>query len=465
MVAYLVLSAFAYIPFVIWPYFKEKTIWGAQMNVDKEQINWPLWILAFFHLLGSIGWSGSRALGDACAVNFAKRLGGTYSEHRVYGAYTFGILGYLMGFVNQNNPYFPDFVPAVLLYCFTMIISALLVHHWPDEYFKMSTVQRYALTENQRAIMFELERRKLPKGRELWKQIKGRISATFRCNNKDLSESETGTVVGSKQIMHKSNSNRAISTKKQLKVLALLCKRDYRIILSLIVIFHTGLSAYAAINFVFTYLDVYCKTRGTCSGAEISSLMIFGFSLIECLAYELLARIKLNCYVRLMMIFATGIIHFNFYGFLIENLSPYWFLIEALHGIEYSLTLTLLLDMGYKFAREVDLIIPELIDKGVISAHDREEQELTRVSLMATMSGLFTMVFDGISCSIGAVIFGQIVGHFSFKVLWICIGGSATIGLFLTLMAFGMSKLFDLRPRLLKADNDGKSDERDFEMS
>lgn len=160
-------------------------------------------------------------------------------------------------------------------------------------------------------------------------------------------------------------------------------------------------------------------------------------------------RDRLNRVLMIEITFASLIIHYYFYGFALEHLSPYFFLMESLHGVEYSISLSTSVELGYYFAREVEVLLPELMRRGIINQDDNNV-ELVKVSLMATMSGCYTLVYDGFGCILGSLIFGIITGQHSFIATWITIGSLAVVGFVTILFVYSVGKCFKIRPEILR---------------
>jgi len=442
LVFFLLMSSLSCVPFIAWPYYKRAySIEKIDSLSEANTINWPFLLLSLSQLVGSLSFCGARALGDAAAVNYGKKTGSDFSKYRVYGSYTYGTMGYLIGFVNENNGYLPDFVPGLLLHCLGTGLGALVVYAWPAEYFDMSIGSSKGEKEDEDPF---------PRGEILWRHVRSKLSFGFCSESPSHIDEKRIERRGTCQTASVQIAKRQLSLRQQLAIFTLLVARDFRIPLYLALIAYTGFTAYAGLNFVFTYADEVCRQLGTCSGSKISALMMSGYCVLEAIGYKAEEKFQMSTNARLLIVYLSVVVHYYFYGFLLDKVSPYWFLVESLHGIEYAFCMVPCVDLGYKFSREVDLIIPELIERGTIS-DDKEEQELTRVSLSATMTSLFTLVFEGVSCTIGAATFGLIAGYYSFKFLWIFIGTLAIVGVAIMVASCILSKLFDLRPKIIKA--------------
>ena len=458
---YALLTSFSYIPFVIMPF----VVGHHDGQTDNHQERTRFWLMVVFHTIGSIGFCGVRSLGDGTAVNFAKRFGTDFARYRKYGSISYGICGYLIGRINQHW-LLPDFVPGLLMYCSCMSLLALLVYLWPSEYFKMTAGQA-----EQNAFGHE---DKLPSAGETFRHLmrglvcmqakdnpeadrqKGRLEIMDKVTKNGLRTTMTkaGGITDPKLELayHQRNGEEAknLSAKQQFATLKLLVRRDFRLVLYLLVIFYNGLVAYSGPNFVFTYLNETCRRKGTCNGAELAGLVMISYCTVETIGYMIIDKLRghLNRVLMLEIAFLSVIVHYFFYGLLLDSLSPYWFLVESLHGVEYSIGLSTSVELGYYFAREVELLIPELISNGIISEQD--DKDRVKVSLMATLSGCYTFMYDGIGCIVGCLIFGLTTGLYSFRITWLLIGSMSVVGFVALLVAWLIGKLFHIRPEILE---------------
>lgn len=473
MAFFALLTSIAYLPFIVLPFFGETLAAAEAQQMDSEpgassigQLKF--WSLAFFHTIGSVGFCGVRSLGDALAVNYAKRIGANFARYRKYGSISYGLCGYFLGTINQDW-LLPDFVPSLIMYSVSMFALAVLTYAWPSEYFIMCS--RNYDEASARADYVK----SLPGPREtvarmgrtigdalLWRCARGRrTSYSNRCQSNlaasaaaspaSIGCSKPGQVDGALQSSQPlDDQTKRLSIKQQLLIFALLVRRDFRLVLYLIIMFYAGLVGYSGPNFVFTYINVVCHQRGTCSGAELTGLVIICYCCVETICYVIIDRLRgrLNRVLMIEITFVSLAIHYYFYGFALEHLSPYYFLMESLHGIEYSISLSTCVELGYYFAREVELLLPELVQRGIVGHSDNHE--LVKVSLMATMSGCYTLVYDGFGCILGSLIFGIITGNYSFIITWIVIGSLAVVGFAVILFGFSLGKCLAIRPQILK---------------
>lgn len=453
-----ILSSLSYIPFAVMPFIVSDT---NDPHDENQRIRY--WLMVLFHASGSIGFCGMRSLGDATTVNFAKRFGTNYTRYRKYGSLSYGIFGYLVGRINQHW-LLPDFVPAFIVYCSCTLTLGLLTYAWPDEYFRMTTSEGVTTSKvgnkNQQQIEFgsDCKPAELPSPMETFTHVCRRL---FCLGGASSTNSKSATVMIELNAVHlekvqgthldtKAESQaKNLTIRQQLSIFKLLAKRDFRLVLYLFIIFWNGLCAYSGANFVFTYLNETCQNKGTCNGAELAGTVMISYCAVETISYIIIDKLRgnLNRILMIEITFISVIIHYYFYGFLLDSLSPYWFLIESLHGIEYSIGLSSSIELGYYFAREVELLIPELISNGIISEQD--DKDRVKVSLMATMSGTFSFMYDGVGCILGCLVYGLTTGLYSYRTTWILIGSLSSVGFLMLLCAWFIGKCFHIKPQIL----------------
>ena len=464
LVWFTLLTSLAYAPFIVIPLLMQSSRSpGSLLGPGQSSARKRFWILALSHLLGSVGFCGVRSLGDALAVNYAKRIGTDYARYRKYGAISFGLCGYLLGHVNQNW-ILPDFVPSMMVYSSTMLLMALLVFVWPDEYFVIvSRSQQEALARNPELA------KPLPGSRGIVEHMGSRLRNLLGCHSigggrtavevkkKELKTGESHDMVGEATRKEKRKS---LAIGQQLRILSLLLRADFRIGLYLLILFYGGLVGYAGPNFVFTYLNETCHRKATCDAASLAGLVMVSYCLVETCCYLLIDRFrgKLNYLLMVEITFVSLAAHYFFYGYALDHLSPYFFLAESLHGVEYAISLSTSVELGYLFANEVELLIPELIRRDIIRPED--DQELIKVSLMATMSGLMTLVYDGLGSILGSLVYGLTTGHYSFVTTWRVIGTLASCGFVVILVGYLVGKWLGLEPRIHKLKAERRTDQR-----
>lgn len=459
------LNAVAYVPFIVVPFLLRYPEMAEILTQRRL-----FWILAFSHLLGSVGFCGTRTLGDALAVNFAKRTGSDFAVYRKYGSISFGSFGFLLGLINQNW-ILPDFVPALLFNSICMGFLALLIYLWPDEYFVIaegnhacdapdsiptgSEVARRMLTKLCRRLTFRSDLEQIspfssstPIKWEVAKKGDQQQQQHYQDDQRKSSIESTRTTDMKDIELGSEAKGGRLTAKQQVDIFLLLLRRDIRIPLFLLFLFYGGLTGYAPQNFVYTYMNMSCDERGTCDGSHLSGLTMLIYCFVETIVYLLISRYRnrMNYFYLLELTLLSLTFHYYFYGFLVDHLSPYFFLVEALHGLEYGLSLSTSCELGHKFASEVELLIPELEERQII---DKEtDLHLVRVSLMATMNGCFTLVYDGFGTIIGAFLYGLIIEKTSFQTNWIIVGSMALAGVVVALLVVQMGKCLGVEPQI-----------------
>lgn len=422
----------AYLPFIVIPFLIAKPTFG---NILTPQI--CFWIFVVAHLIGSLGFCGIRSLGDALVVNYAKRVGSHYTSFRKYGALSFGLCGFLLGQINQGW-ILPDFVPTMILHVSCMALLSLLVYLWPDEYFVMVSHNNEDLTP-------------IPSRKETLMHMRSRLFGLVFCSSKNTQakrDEVISTNSSSLEVSISETNHKSLSFRQQVDIFMLLLKRDVRIVLFLSLILYNGMVGYGPQNFVFTYADLTCHEKNTCDASKLAGLMMICYCLTEATCYMIVnvMRKYWNHILLIEITFVSLALHYYFYGFLLNQLSPYFFLVESLHGLEYSFSLATAVELGHKFASEVELLLPDLIKLGIVGKHDNHE--LVKVSLMATMNSFFTLVYDGAGSIIGAFLYGIIVDKYSFTTAWIVNGSLATFGFFLVIAVILIGKCFNIKPNI-----------------
>lgn len=522
----LLINSLAYTPFIAIPYILRYNI-----LTDYTTPRAFFWILLASHAIGSVAFCGVRSLGDALAVNYAKKVGQSFGDYRKYGALGYGIAGFLLGNINQNW-YLPDYVPAVVTNVISLFANSLIIYNAPDDYFRMvseSACREYAddldkigrnstgnfanipnittsndiITSNQKSN-FESQYHQLESSKssckakqlkptsidcnklddddhdEISPRLKKSISGylispgdlglpiecsltrdSIECiategseNKKKVLIDDNGTIRQLEQgeIIMQNNaiSCKRISAKQQFQIFLVLMEYDLRIPLFFLLLFLGGLLGYAPPNFVFTYMDKVCSESDQCNSAFLSGLTMLIYCCVETLCYIGIRKFCTNMghALRLQITLVSLAFHFFFYAFALRHLSPYFFLIETLHGLEYSISLTSSVELGYKFANEVGLLIPELLRRGIITNQD--DREMVRLSLTATMNSCFTLIYEGAGTMAGVLIYGLILDLYSFETVWLVIGISSTCGLILVSLVILGGRCLKIEPKILQ---------------
>lgn len=431
----LIVTSCSYIPFIVLPALLKYPM-VEQMLVGRIHF----WLLMIAHIIGSIGLCGVRSLGDALAVNYAKRAGEDFASYRKYGSISFGLVGLLLGQINQDW-ILPDFVPSMCMYVFSSALLALFVYVWHDEFFVMKAY----ISGNS-----EEEAEKLPSRGEIASHIELKLRNTLLCSR----------AVSSKVSDTNHDANyvpTTLSASQQVSIFLLLLKRDIRIPMFLVLMFYAGMVGHGPLNFIFTFIIKTCNERGTCNGASFTGLLMICYCVCETVSYMVLNnfRGRLNYLFTTQITFVSLMIHYYFYGFFINQVSHYFFFIECLHGLEYSLGIVASVELGNKFGNEVQLILPELIERGIISKDDN--QEIVKLCLLATMNSCFTLVYDGLGTMVGSILYGFVIGHFSFNSVWLVIGTMSVVGFFSALLVYSIGKCFHIEPQICRIERARKS--------
>lgn len=409
-------ASVAYLPYVILPYL-------LKIPVIDVYLTFPLrfGILASSHLLGSVFYSGVRALIDVMAVSYAKRVGSDFSAYRKWGTLSFGCCGLLLGQINQR--WLLDYVPGAALFCICMSVAFALVHLWPDEFFSM------------------IAHKPLPTGREVISRMSIKLRSTLSCNNCSKDDQN-------KSVQDRTANQYRLTNWQQLQILKLLLTQDFRIALCLLLILTVGLVGYSPQNFVFTYMKIYCQREGTCDATSLAGISMFAYCVIEIASFIAIDtfRGRLNYVIMLLATFVSLTFHFCFYGFLLEHVSPYFFLVGSLHGLEYAFSIVAALELAYKAAGQVELIIPQLERRGVISK--RDDLEVVKVSTRALLVGIYTSCFDGFGVIISSPIFGFLISNYSYNHFFRVVGFLAMAAFATTLLAISLGKCFAVKPKI-----------------
>lgn len=423
LVGCLIGNAISYIPYLLIPYALEySSTSGHQLHFLTPRFRF--WVLVGSHIAACFFFCGVRSLGDALAVNYAKRVGSSFATYRKFGALSFGTFGFLLGKINENNNYTPDYVPSLIVLVSTLTTLSLLMYLWHDEYFMIVPEKQ---TDEQAP--------ELPNFRQVMAGMGSKLTL-------GLVAKESGQVAK----MEPAQAHH-LTAMQQCKILLLLMRRDQRIPMYLLILFYGGMIGFAPQNFVFTFLEEICHTRGTCDGAYLAGFVMLLYCIAETTSYVIVNLTAQKSRVILLEIsLLSYAIHYSFYGLVIERVSPYFFLFEMLHGLEYAISLSSCIELGFNFANEVQYIIPELIAEKVISKD--VDQELVKVSLMATMNSCFTLIFEGAGTIVGVLICGLVIDGYGFSTAFTVSGVLATFGFFFVLVVVLVGKCTNWKPQI-----------------
>lgn len=473
-------KSLAYVPFVVIP-----VMLAAAPHLRDTYLTAQVcfWVCSVSHLVGSMFFCGVRSLGDALACNYAKRINSDFTCYRKYGAISFGSMGFFLGHFNQGSA-LPDYVASHVTLVGSMALLAALIYLWPDEAFRMISDHTGSGAAGEKLG-------ELPNARQTIQHMTTKLGSLLCCAGRCCAKSaqyepkQPCTPQSRTNMSIASSNNNAIQDKlsrphvklsrdlvpidlsaqddvgqqkqpltvqQQVRIFMLLMQRDFRIPLFFLFLVYGGMTGYAPQNYVFTYIDQVCHSKGICDGAKLSGLVMICFCAAETTCYLILnwlrVRINMNFVVLLEATLLSLAIHYYFYGFVLDHVSPYFFLVEMMHGLEYSASLSTSVELGYRFANEVEILIPELLERKIIGPeHDRE---LVRLSLMATMSACFTLAYDGAGTITGAFIYGIVTDRYGFQTTWILIGTLASVGFFAIMIIVLIGKCFRIRPQILQ---------------
>lgn len=441
----LLMNSLAYVPMVIIP-----CLLAYEPSLSKILTKHRcFWIFVFSHLIGSLAFCGVRSLGDALAVNYAKRIGVSFSYYRKWGSIGFGTAGYLIGFINQNW-ILPDYVPAMICNVVSLFILMILVYCSSDDKFIMVTddsngnmIAPTSQATNSQVIMSENGYRN-----ENIKIARSKIDMMVKSGSSEKSFQRDHSNVNL-DIVRSNESKKTVTLMQQVRIFKILVEYDIRIPLFLLVLFLGGIIGYATPNFVYTYMGLVCEERGY-DAAYLSGLTMISYCVVETIMYEIIHALgpRLSHTIRLEITLATVAFHYYFYAFVLRHVSPYFFLVESLHGVEYGISLTSGVDLGYQFANEVGFLMPELIRRGIISEND--DPEMVRKSLLATMNSIFTLTYEGAGAIVGTFMYSFILDSYTFETVWVVNAMFATCGFIIVIIAVSLGKCFKIKPKVLR---------------
>lgn len=435
---FLVLAAVAHLPFAILPFIINLLPEFSEQFLTPKLLYWTLFVL---HALGFVSLSCNRLLANVLAMNYARRVGGDFSNYRTCGAISIGVFSILLAYFNCNW-ILPDYVFGLAVWVASHIVVALLVHAWPKEFFVvLSEAERQELIEQGKLP-------ELPTLGESWKHVAAKLLPCYSC----CSSSATALKEEEKTLESLSGTSKTkkyLSVRQQTSIFLVLMKRDFRIPLYLLALLLLGFTGHSMHQFVYVYLDKYCNESNTCDASLISGYMLVGICVFEVVLYltnNFFLR-HLHHIVLISAIPLSLVAHYFSLGFLVRY-SPWFFLAESLHGLEYGASVVLSVYLGHSFANEAGLIIPELIKRNIISEND--DLNLVRVSLLATMMSSITLAYDGLGGMTGSYAFGWIISLIGYEPSFQLNLYLAATFLTLILTTFWIGKCLNIEPKLLK---------------
>lgn len=448
----LFITAISYLPFVIIP------LLGPAIYVTYSRFCW--YFLVTLKVIGDVAFGGVVSIGDSLAINYAERIGTDFSVFRVWGTISWMFFGFIIGQINEVW-FLPKYVPGFLVLVSSSLLDMFIIWLWPKEYFIMSTSTNKQVKTDQQLTVDDKKMKKgsamtkclLPK-EVVWAHAKKKLKSlvTCSCFSAGLDEPVElmppsaisieripGSIdsIDDKSIDSKKgalNDNRRnvkqhskIEKKVQMQILFLLIRRDARIIPYLIMFICAG-ATIVPVSFFFMSLAERCHENDSCNFSQLGGFLQVSMAIAETILFIYIKRItetigRLN---TIAIAFLLTAVKYTFYGSpLWPQVDPYFSLVSELpHGIIFGTFLTSMVELGHLFATEVEFIVPELVDKGII---DKADSEVLKLSLAATMQALISSFNDGFGRGLAALAFGLIVDHYSYRTLWLTVGIGAAI--------------------------------------
>lgn len=117
-----------------------------QFIKDNGRLIWYTDIVGIVFGFSALGvlWS----LGDALAVNAARRRGVPWGAYRAWATFSWGVFGYIVGLINET-PALPKYTPAFFILIAACAIEIVLVLLWPNADFDMDVEGPQAVPQNE----------------------------------------------------------------------------------------------------------------------------------------------------------------------------------------------------------------------------------------------------------------------------------------------------------------------------
>lgn len=216
-----------------------------------------------------------------------------------------------------------------------------------------------------------------------------------------------------------SNCNRSVED-LQMVLLKLIVKRDAGIFKYLIMFILFGMLFAIHTDYFFLHVELLCRQKGFDFSSVMGALVAMQ-SVSEVFSFMVIAPYYMPRVGRLGSLLTIGLmfaIRSAFYGTYYAQLSPYSALAtEACHGVAYGMTYTLITDIATECVNQVDLYLPELIQRRIVDPQIHPNQ--LKLPLRATMQGVFSGAFDGLGNGIGALFAGIYLDAYSYSSLWL----------------------------------------------
>lgn len=434
----LFIVALGYSPFVIIPYL------GPGIYKAHPRFCW--YFLAIVKIIGDIGLGGAVSLGDTLAINYAKRTSADYNKYRIYGTVSWMFFGLVIGQFNEIW-FLPKYTAAFMLLIASSLLNMSIYWLWPDEYFR--------IVESDGPTKVEQQSKSLMSRDVVLAHIRGKIASLFCLAPKSEANLSTEMSCATPDRQHKPDrpARTQISKKTQLRILALLFKRDLRIILYLCFFILCGMAC-ARLNFFFMSMGERCEREGSCQFSQMAGYLQVAMASMETFLLGYLKQINAaigqvnTCTLLALTVAAKNL----FYGTLWMHISPYYsLLVEPLQGIMIAFTMSTTIEMAHRFGSEVQYIIPELIERQIISKDD--DLNVVKRSVRATMQAIVSSCLDGLGRGLGALFYGIIVDHYSYEDLWFGIGVVAIIVALICVAINIFDHIFQLKLGLDKVES------------
>lgn len=420
--------AATYLPFVVIPLLGPQ-VYGAHPRLS-------FYALVTLKVFGDAAFGGAVSIGDSLAINYAKRINVDFSVYRVWGTISWMVFGVIIGQINEIW-FMPKYVPAFIVLIVSTLMNMLVVYLWPQEYFRM--VPQAELNEGAEGKDAEAKQSAMTKSllpREVvWAHAKKQLwlLVTLRCMSRQAQisdasglEAQRAKSLGAADRTQRNQANNdELGKRTQLQILWLLMRRDTRIIFYLLLFVCAGFTV-VPLSFLFMSLAQICHDGNRCNFSQLGGLLQVSMAFAETILFVYIKRVlasigRLN---TIAFAFFLTMLKYTFYGTIWPSLDPYFSLLSELsHGIIFGTYLTLMVEMGHLFANEVEHVIPELIEKQIISKD--ANTEMLKLSLKATMQAIIANASDGLGRGFGALIYGLIVDNFSYEALWLSIASGA----------------------------------------
>lgn len=450
LLMFLLIRVISFSPFVVIPFM------GERLHREHARACW--YFLAALKVCGDLAGGGLNSIADSLAINYANRVGTSFSTYRVWGTISWMLFGIIIGQVNEVW-FLPKFVPAFMILIGSLILDAFLIWLWPAEYFVMTQGAKQATKQNEQEKSKPQEEQVASKSKCLmprevvWAQAKSKLLRAFCCTT---SSSWSREIAPSEK--QKQQQNRAVGCEKdrshneaqrlnkmtQVRILGILMRRDKRIVFYLAYFVLAG-ACHATMSFFFISLSRICHGQGSCDFSQLAGLLQFSMAALETVLFIYIKRIidrigRLNS-AALAMLLSSG--KFLFYGTVWSQVSPYYSLLsEGVTGVIFGINLTLMVEVGHLFASEVEFLIPELLERNILPVG--VEAGKLRYSLAATMQALVSSANEGVGMGCGSLVYGLSLERISYETLWFIIGLTCSTCLIILLAVNTIDSIFGL---------------------